>query len=82
MHRIIEKQKEALGTFTVRRQEWRRRKMRNKLIIDGNAVYEIDDECIAAKEKGKEEAAARPAYGSGQGKKRPGGRYLGGNVKK
>ncbi len=28
--------------------------MRHKLIIDGNAVYEVDDECMACREeKGK-----------------------------
>ena len=27
--------------------------MRNRLIIDGNAVYEIDDECVKRKPAGR-----------------------------
>lgn len=37
--------------------------MRHKLIIDGNAVYEVDDECMACQETDREEpfeAAQRP----------------------
>ena len=29
--------------------------MRRKLIIDGNAVYEMDDECLRCKEEREEE---------------------------
>ena len=30
--------------------------MRRKLIIDGNAVYEIDDECVCRKEARRQQA--------------------------
>ena len=33
--------------------------MRRKLIIDGNAVYEIDDECVCRKEARREQMRER-----------------------
>ena len=36
--------------ITERNEERRGMEMRHKLIIDGNAVYEIDDECMACQE--------------------------------
>jgi hypothetical protein len=49
----------------------------NRLIIDGNAVYEIDDECMKQKERnerrrnqnyksGRCSLGARPAKGTGE----------------
>ena len=49
----------------------------NRLIIDGNAVYEIDDECMKQKERnerrrnqnyksGRCSLGARPATGTGE----------------
>ncbi len=31
--------------------------MRRKLIIDGNAVYEIDDDCVRCKERQREQTS-------------------------
>ncbi|WP_170072241.1 hypothetical protein [Lacrimispora xylanisolvens] len=47
--------------------------MRNRLIIDGNAVYEIDDECMKQKQNrnnqegtGNQSAFTRPGQEKGQ----------------
>lgn len=46
--------------------------MRNRLIIDGNAVYEIDDECVKQKQNknsGRGGSCQCPFAGPGQDKK-------------
>lgn len=48
--------------------------MKGKLIIDGNAVYEIDEECMRTKEK-KEQQEREAARDTGDA--RPGGRTAG-----
>ncbi len=50
--------------------------MRNRLIIDGNAVYEIDDECMKKKQaqtsgrggSGQSSPMMRPGQERGQGR--------------
>lgn len=45
--------------------------MRNRLIIDGNAVYEIDDECVKRKQgrnSGRGGNGQNPLCGSNQEK--------------
>lgn len=42
--------------------------MRHKLIIDGNAVYEVDDECMACQEEAKQ---TPPGARAGDGPKTP-----------
>ena len=48
--------------------------MRRKLIIDGNAVYEIDDECVCRKEARREQMRERQETAS-QARTNPSGAH-------
>ncbi len=44
----------------------------NRLIIEGNAVYEIDDECARQKQAGTQKRGQGHKEGRCQGRQRPG----------
>ena len=45
--------------------------MRHKLVIDGNAVYEIDDDCLNCRQNMQGGQESRPhRYGEAEGKTR------------
>lgn len=43
----------------------------NRLVIDGNAVYEIDEECLRQKEEAEKQSQSWKSNHSGLGSRRP-----------
>jgi hypothetical protein len=43
----------------------------NRLVIDGNAVYEIDEECLRQKEEAEKQSQSWKNNHSGLGSRRP-----------